>query len=302
MSDAPKVRAAPVRVVIGVPVYNGGEAFAEALESLLGQTYPGVRFVLVDDRSDQMTTAVASRYAARDPRVSYHRNNRRLGLTRNWKLAFELSVAAYPKAEFFAWGSDHDVWHPRWLEMLVRRLDMRPDAAMAYTRHAVLAGQRELRARPPSIDTSGLAGHVERLWSMSRRMRAGQMIYGLFRAEAIRKAGGFRNVLYADRLLLTEVALQGQLVEIPEVLWYKRPTGDFALARQRDACFPHGAPVRSYLPWWATHSASLAWTITRGPDRPAPRRSAPAIALSALIANGSMAASSRWQKRAAVRR
>ena len=48
---------------------------------------------------------------------------------------------------------------------------------------------------------------AERLWAMSRKMRAGQMIYGLFRVDAVRRAGGFRDTLYADRLLLCEVAL-----------------------------------------------------------------------------------------------
>lgn len=272
------------RVVIGIPVYDGGEAFAEALESLLTQTFRDVRIVLVDDRSDQITTAIATRYVGRDARVSYHRNLRRLGLTSNWRRAFELATELHPGAEFFAWGSDHDVWHPRWLDTLVRRLDTRPDAVMAYTGRVILEEGRILRPHGgSSIDTSGMATATERLWAMSRRMRAGQMIYGLFRVDAVRRAGGFRDTLFADRLLLTELALQGQLVEVPEALWYRRPTGTFSIQRQRRACFPHGAPMRSYLPWWLVHSASMA-------------RSAPWAAGTALVANGTQAAGSRLRR------
>lgn len=291
----------PARVVIGIPVYNGGEPFAEALESLLTQTYRDVRFVLVDDRSDDPTTAIASRYAARDDRVSFHRNTRRLGLTSNWRRAFELATGLYPEAQFFAWGSDHDVWHPRWLETLVHRLDMRPDAAMAYTRHAILEPGRTLGSRGgASLDTSGTATAAARLWTMSRRMRGGQMIYGLFRVDAVRRAGGFRDVMVADRLLLTEVALQGQLVEVPEALWYRRPTSSFSIDRQRRTCFPHGAPLHTRAPWWLVHSASLAWTIGAGraENRVAPRRAAPLVAGTALVANASQAMSSRARRRA----
>jgi Glycosyl transferase family 2 len=204
-----------VRAVIGVPVDDGGAPFADALESLLTQTYRDVRIVLVDDRSGDATTAIATRYATRDERIVFHRNPRRLGPAATRRLALELAAEHHPGAEYFAWGSDHDVWHPRWLETLVHRLDMRPDAVMAYTRHAILG---EGGAGTPGLDTSGTATAAGRLWRMARGLRAQELLHGLFRLEVVRRASTLRT----DRLLLAAVALRGQLVEVPEPLWYRR--------------------------------------------------------------------------------
>jgi glycosyltransferase involved in cell wall biosynthesis len=247
------------RVVIGVPLYNAAEHLPEALESLLNQTCEDLRLLLVDDRSTDETPRIAGEYAALDGRVSYVCNATRLGLTRNWRRAFELGRERFPSAPYYAWGSDHDFWHPRFVESLVRVLDARPEAAMAYPDAAVLRVGRLLELRPPTIDTTDARTLRTRLRLLARDMRAGQMVYGVFRTNALVRAGGFRHVLYADRLLLTEVALGGELVRVPEALWYKRPTGAFSVARQRRACFPDGTPVHARLPWWMVHAALLAW-------------------------------------------
>lgn len=245
-------------VAIGLPLYDPAEHLPEALESLATQTHADFRLVMTNDSTDAGVERVARFYADADPRFSYERNEHRLGLTLNWRRAFERATAQVPTAEYFAWVSDHDVWHPRWLEVLLREALRRPDAACVYPRAAVLGASRELSVRSPSIDTTELVRSRDLVSSMARRTRAGYIVYGLFRADAVRAAGKFRHVLYADRLLLTEVALRGAIVEVPEILWYKRPTGVFSAERQRRACFPARVPLSARLPWWTVHAGVLA--------------------------------------------
>lgn len=253
------------RVVLGGPLFNAADHLPEALDSLLGQTYREFHLVLVDDRSSDETGDVVTAVQKRDSRVTYVVNEERLGLTRNWRATFETAMRSVPDAEYFAWVSDHDFWHPRWLEVLVETLDRRPDAVLAYPRAAVLRDGGVLQLRPPSLDTTGTVGRSARMRRLTHEMRAGYMVYGLARAGAVRRAGGFRHVLYADRLVLTELAQQGELVEVPEVLWYKRPTAEkFSVERQRRACFPDGEPRYARLPWYLTHAGALAWA---GPRR-----------------------------------
>lgn len=259
-----------VRAVLALPLYDASETLPEALESLLTQTRRDYAVLLVDEGVRPETAAIAERYRALDDRVSYHCNERRLGLTRNWRRAFELARAAYPDAEYFAWASDHDVWHPRWLEALVRALDACPDAALAFPDVAILGSDGELRLRPPTPDTTdvqGVRGVLDRI--IRGRLRAGHMVYGLFRTAALERAGGFRDVLIADRLVVSEVALLGPLVRVPEVLWYRRITSPFSLARQRRSCFPGRPPLYAYVPWVLTHAAVLFWNLTvKGTQRP----------------------------------
>ena len=256
------------RAVFGLPLYNPGPEVVEAVESLLSQTCRDFALCIVDDSTDDSGASLIAPYLD-DPRVSYHRNPKRLGLTRNWKHAFELATELHPDADYFAWASDHDVWHPRWLEALIRRLDRRPDATGAYTDDAVVTEDGTLRRRRPSADAAHARSAAAILWLLSRQMRAGQLVYGLFRVEAVRSAGGFRHVLYPDRLFLAEVGLQGPLLRAPEVLWYKRPTAEFSTERQRRACFPDTVPLHAYLPWWLNHAAAICWFKgVRGTSRP----------------------------------
>jgi glycosyltransferase involved in cell wall biosynthesis len=280
-----------------MPVYNPAEHLVEALESLLAQTYGDFRLVLVDDRSKDETPEVVERYWAIDDRISYHRNERRLGLTRNWRRTFELAMEACPDAEYFAWVSDHDVWHPRWLEVLLREIDRRPDASIVFPLSAVLAENRGLDQRAASVDTSDTGSFGRRLYTLSRRLRAGHVVYGLCRASTVRRAGVFRHVLYADRLLVTELGFYGALVSVPETLWYKRPTGKFSVRRQRAACFPDGTPPYAALPWWLQHAWCFAWFLgVRGKGRPLISRSAAfSLAVQYIWWNAGLIGMNRWR-------
>jgi glycosyltransferase involved in cell wall biosynthesis len=106
------------RVVVGVPLFNKEQFFREAIESLLAQTYRNFAVVLIDDDSTDATPAIAQEYAAIDPRVIVVRNPQRLGLLDNTRRAFEVARERFPEAEYFAFGSDHDLWHPRSIRIL----------------------------------------------------------------------------------------------------------------------------------------------------------------------------------------
>ena len=250
------------RVVIGAPVFNKADHVAEAVRSLLAQTYRDFALVLVDDGSTDGTLAVAERLAAGDPRVHLARNERRLGMLENTRRAFALPRAMFPAAEFWALASDHDVWHPRWLETLVGLLDAEPGAVLAYplTRRIDEHGRPYANAKPPwRFDSRGCADPRARMRLGFRRMAAGDMIYGLFRVSALAAVGTYRPVLVPDRLLLSELALHGTFAQAGEVLWERRFRGLAELDRQRRAFFLDGAPRYTHLPWWLQHVGAFGW-------------------------------------------
>jgi len=251
------------RVVIGGLLFNHAGEFREAIESILVQTYPDFALLLVDDGSTDETAAIAQEYAARDPRVTYHRNAERLGMVDNSCHAFALARERYPDAEYFAWASDHDLWHPRWLQRLVDALDRHPDVVLAYPKNRRIGRAGEILARKPwAFDTFGMTNAWTRVNHSVRRMSAGNMVYGLYRVESLAAAGVYRRVLVPDRLLMTELAVLGQFKQVPEVLWYRRWYGRiFSLGRQRANFFPGRRPLYMYLPWWFSHGISLFWTF-----------------------------------------
>ena len=241
------------RVVFGIPMFNKAAYLEPAVESLLAQTFDDLAIVLIDDRSDDDSMAVAERFAARDARVEVHRNERRLGMLENTRRALTLALERHPEAEFWALGSDHDLWQPEFVARLVGLLDAHPDAVLAYPRAERIDeyGAPYPGAKTPAgFDTLGLDDRRTRLEEAFRGMAAGNMIYGLFRVRDIAALGHYRPVLVPDRLLLSELALRGTFAQAPEILWQRRFRGLARLDRQRSAFWPDGAPGYARLPWW----------------------------------------------------
>ena len=260
------------RVVIGAPLYGRAAYLREAADSILAQTYRDLALLLIDDRSEDHTLAIAQELADQDPRVHLVVNDERLGMLGNTNKALALARQRFPQAEFWALGSDHDVWHPRWLEALVALLERHPEAVAAYpqTQRIDEHGQPYDRRPPWRSDTIAIRSRRRRTHAAFSGMVAGDMVYSLFRMRAL-PDGFYRPVLVPDRLLLTELSLQGPFVQAPEVLWKRRFRGLAEHDRQRRAFFLDAPPPRyTRLPWWLQHVGALAWAhAVRGEGRPA---------------------------------
>jgi glycosyltransferase involved in cell wall biosynthesis len=260
---------APPRVLFGMPAYDRPDALPRTLESLLSQTFKDFALVIVDDRPTPDVKAIVDRYAAVDKRIAYEPNPVRLGMIANWHKAFTRGREKNPTIEYFAWVSDHDIWHPRWLEVLVAELDDRPRVVMAYPQMQRVF-PRERRAITRLSDTAGMASPVARLRRAIADMTAGNAVYGLFRVEALERAGVFRGVLMPDRQLLVELSLLGEFKHVPQMLWYREVAGVFSLPRQRSMLFSGRVPFRTFLPAPLQHFGVLVWDLVmRGKGRPA---------------------------------
>jgi hypothetical protein len=259
-SAAPGGQVTSPRVVLGMPAYNRPNALPRAFETLLTQTFGDFALVIVDDMPTPDVRAVVDSYAASDPRIRYEPNPARLGMIGNWRHAFDRARALYPRFEYFAWVSDHDMWHPRWLEALTQALDAHPSAVLAYP-----LVQRVYPNRRRSIirrfSTVGVPSPFSRLRAAQSGMAAGNCIYGLFRASALERAGVFRPVLAPDRQVIVECLALGECVQVPEILWYREVAGEFSYTRQRRMFFPTHVPLHTYLPTVVQHAGVLFWDL-----------------------------------------
>jgi glycosyltransferase involved in cell wall biosynthesis len=257
-------------VVLGMTLYNNARHLPEAIESLLAQTHRDFTLILLDDASADETESVARGYAARDTRITYFRHDVRQAMIATWRDVVQIALRECPTAEYFAWVSDHDRWHPRWLERLLGELDADPDAVLAYpiTRRIGPTGI-ELDKGPRLFDTAGCADLHARWRRMCHAaVGAGDMVYGLMRIEALTKAGIFRRVLRPDRLLIAELMLYGGVRQVPEALWFRRDSGAASVDRQRHTLVIAGdEPKWFHLPPWLQHSRVL-WEEYATPEPP----------------------------------
>lgn len=238
------------RVVLGMTLYNNAKYLREATSSLLAQTRTDFALVMLDDASEDGTEPIAREFERSHPRVKYFRHGRRLGMVPTWREVFDRAASLYPSAEYFAWVSDHDVWASTWLATLVAELDAHPEAVLAHPLAPRIDEEGRVAEKTPrTFDTAGLDDVSDR-WRRFcwKGFGSGDMVYGLVRIEALRRAGVFRPVLNPDRLLIAELTLQGQIRQVLEPLWFRRQSDEASVARQRTTLFAGEVPAGFNLP------------------------------------------------------
>ena len=248
------------RVALGMTIHHGGPFLEQALTSVLGQTFANFVLVIVDDGSTDGSADLARRIAETDARVVFHRNDRRTGMVAAWRRAFELAQKASQEAEYFAWLSDHDLWHPKWLETLVEQLDQNNELALAYAlTHFVDPNGELVYKQVPLFSNHGLGKVPARFRYTTRNVRGcGNMVYGLFRSQALRRAGVFRHTLLPDRLLMIELSLHGRIKQVFSSYWYRRQLAESTLVRQKESLFADGQlPRAANLSW----PLAFVWTL-----------------------------------------
>jgi glycosyltransferase involved in cell wall biosynthesis len=115
------VRADPVVSVV-LPLYQTRAFVAEAIDSVLAQTYGDFELIVIDDGSDDGGEVIANGYPSRDSRVAYFRQeNAGLASARN-------SALTRAKGSYVAFLDSDDVWLPHRLESQLGRV--RPDTVI----------------------------------------------------------------------------------------------------------------------------------------------------------------------------
>jgi glycosyltransferase involved in cell wall biosynthesis len=204
------------RLSIGLPVYNGEQYLRESIESLLGQTFTDFELIICDNASTDATSRICEEYAARDPRVRYFRNSRNAGGINNANLTFERA-----RGELFRWAAHDDVCAPTLLERCVQVLEQHPEAVGVYP--ATITIDEDGKETGSRYGREGTAASPSaRFRELSYRHHPCEPIYGVIRAEILRKTRLQQNYTGSDRALLCELALHGPFVQIPEALFYKR--------------------------------------------------------------------------------
>jgi glycosyltransferase involved in cell wall biosynthesis len=112
-------------VTVIVPVYNGEAFLADAIRSILAQTYQPVDLLLVNDGSTDGTAAVAHRFG---DSIRYHCIDN-CGTAKARNRALELV-----KGDLVAFLDADDIWPPNKLRVQVRHLMEHPEIQYSITR------------------------------------------------------------------------------------------------------------------------------------------------------------------------
>lgn len=111
-------------VTVALCTYNGAPYLRAQLDSILAQRDVALEVIALDDGSSDDSVAILQEYAARDPRVQVHCNERNLGHLRSFEKAMAMG-----RGTLIAPSDQDDLWHPDKLRLLVDALG---DADLVY--------------------------------------------------------------------------------------------------------------------------------------------------------------------------
>lgn len=205
-------------VTVGLPVYNGETYLAEAIHSILSQTHVDLRLVISDNASTDATEEICRAAAASDERVTFERQSENRGAAWNYNRTFALS-----RSPFFKWAAADDLLAPTCVERCHETLAGAPaSVVMVYPRTVIVdAATNAVGGWNDGLDVRSRHPHT-RFNRVVRNVVLGNGIFGLVRAEALARTRGHGNYPSADWVFLSELALLGEIWELPEPLFLRR--------------------------------------------------------------------------------
>lgn len=201
-----------IETAVIIPVYNGEPYIGEALRSVLAQTRPAARILVLDDNSSDKTRTIAEGFG-RSVEILFDGTNLGPGARRNQGV----EEAA---TEYVAFLDADDVWTPDHLEKTAGLLDRFPEAVLAFGR-AEFFGEREgvwceslpESGRPADLFLRQMRNHLVLPSTMVVR-RSAYLAVGGFDTPEDRHGG--KRLLADDFDFVTRLALHGPFVPCPD--------------------------------------------------------------------------------------
>lgn len=195
-------------ISIIMPSYNQGPFLAEALDSVLAQTYSNWECIIVDDGSHDNTAEVSKAYCTKDTRIKYiHQENSGVSAARN-------NGVAHCKGEYILPLDGDDKIAPEFLELTLQEIVKDRKIRVVYTDVQYFGARNDIYRLP---DFS-----IEQLLGMNV-----MCVTALFRKEDFEKAEGYNTNMkegFEDWDFWVSMFHDGKgtAVKIPKVLFYYR--------------------------------------------------------------------------------
>jgi glycosyltransferase involved in cell wall biosynthesis len=244
----------PTLISVVMPCYNAAPYVEEAIASVLGQTYPQVELIVVDDGSTDGSTEILQRLATENPeRITLAYQNR------GGPFVARNQALVHANGNYIAFLDADDSWHPDALQLMHDALEITPaDVAWCGWQAIGPAAADTQPKLPPDLDAADAVGHFMEhgTWPLNGV---------LIRRHLIDELRGFseRTPTAMDYdLWLRLLARRLRLARVPEVLaFYRRyPRGESHIphwrqvfdavavrrdfARHHPECIAHLPPMR----------------------------------------------------------
>jgi glycosyltransferase involved in cell wall biosynthesis len=210
------MRAQP-RMSVTLPVFNGEKYIAQAISSILDQTYRDLELIISDNASTDATEEICRSFEAQDQRIRYVRQPRNIGASPNFNTCYELA-----SGEYFKWAAHDDYVEPEYLAKCIAALDANPDAVLCQSLVRRTDSQDRLIEITRPIEPAAASPRRSQRFAARIRNPRCLEIWGVIRRMALRESVLIGSYVGMDRTLLLELALRGRFLLIDQPLFTNR--------------------------------------------------------------------------------
>ena len=217
----------PNLVSIGLPVFNGEPFLAEALDSLLAQSFSDFELIISDNASTDRTQSICESRRQRDPRVRYFRQPANRGAASNFN--FVLSQAT---GKYFMWAAHDDLWDREWIATLLRNFSA--GTAISFGHVVLIAADGQIIMTHGDLGFTGSRlSRLVRYFLADEHHGKANLIYGMYLTDTIRDIGftTYNGCDYGhDMHVVFDCLQRGEIRTDPAVRLYKRVANPFPAA------------------------------------------------------------------------
>jgi glycosyltransferase involved in cell wall biosynthesis len=211
-------------VSVVTPVYNGEKYLRECIESVLSQTYTHWDYTIVDNCSSDATLDIARQYAAKDPRIRVHNNDKFVRVIANYNIAFR---QISPASKYCKVVAADDWLFPECLEKMVGVAEGYPSVAIVGSYN--LLGTTLMYGDVVPYHMTVMPGREAcRARLLGRHYVFAAASLGLFRADLVRRRPSFYNEsnLHADLEACFDLLAHHDFGFVHQVLTFRREHED----------------------------------------------------------------------------
>ena len=205
---------------VGMPVFNGQRFLAEAIESILTQTFRDFELVISDNASTDATADIVESYASQDDRIRYYRNKTNQGAARNYNQAFGLS-----RGKYFKWAAHDDLCAPTFFQCCLDELIIDPEAVLSFSMASIIDSEGCRVgdfSESQALNSSSPHARYRRFHTVFQSPYPCYPVFGIARTDALKHTALIKRFVGSDRVLLGELSLRGKFLQVPEYLFFHR--------------------------------------------------------------------------------
>lgn len=206
---------------IFIPVLNGEDYIADAVDSVMAQSSGDWTLVVLDNASTDRTPEILSRY--RDERINVRRFEDRVDIISSWRRISETLETDLLRFDFMTILGHDDLFLPNFLSSIEELVEKYPGAGL-YLTHFWLIDSVGKIVRPckpiPEIESYS-DFLMARMWGLRDSFGTGYV----FRPDHFLSIGGMPelpSLLYADDLLFARLSRQSIKVVAPACTYFYR--------------------------------------------------------------------------------